>query len=91
MADVVAQLEPGVIDPDREGQVERNPPHVLAVAREGREQALDGQAELVVGGRRPLEDEHRSHVELLHVPFEVQEGGIERAQALHDPSLSRHG
>jgi hypothetical protein len=50
-ADVVVQVDVGLVHPDRAGQVERDPPHLLPVSRHQGEAAADGLDELGMARR----------------------------------------
>jgi hypothetical protein len=63
-AHVVGDVELGVVDPHRPGEVAGHVPHLLAVARHQRDPLLDELHEpVVVEARlRPLEDRYRADV-----------------------------
>ena len=99
-AHVVGHVEVLVVDPDRVGEVAGHPAHALAVARDEGDPVADqpDEALVVEPALGHLEDRHAAHVHrggrLLH----VQEGHVQRAQAvthhvlLASQSLSRlHG
>src|SRR6266511_3394614 len=54
-ADVVTDVEAGVVDPDRLAEVERHGPQLLPVPRDQRQLATDVGDELLVAGRWPFE------------------------------------
>ena len=81
-AHVVAQVQMGIVDPARPALAERHEGEPLAVARHEPETALEGLEQLVVGGRRPLEDHHRRHVHVRGGVLEVQEGSVEPGQTV---------
>jgi hypothetical protein len=62
VTDVVAEVEVGVVHPERPPRLERREGKLLAVAGHAREARFHMGAEGVVLGRRPLEDHERAHV-----------------------------
>ena len=80
VADVVVEVEVGVVDPDRPALVERDERELLAKARHQVQPGLQVLAELVVGGRRAVEDHRRGDVHVGPVALEVQERGVEAGE-----------
>ena len=83
VAEVVAEVEVWVVDPERAAELQGHEPHLLAVPRHRRELARDHRLELLVVGRRPLEHSHRADVHVAHGVFDVQEGRVEWAHPIH--------
>ena len=73
LAHVVVEVEVGVVDPDRPALVEGDEAQLLAEARHQVQARLDVVAELVVGGRRALEDDRRGDVHVGAGPLHVEE------------------
>ena len=86
LAHVVVEVEVGVVDPDRAPLVEGDEAQLLAEARDQVQARGDVVAELVVGGRRALEDAGRGDVHVGAGALHVQEGSIESGQ-----SFGAHG
>ena len=86
-ADVVGDVEFGVVDPDRPREVARHVPDLLPVARHQRDPLLDELDEpVVVEARlRPPEDRHRADVHRRARFLQVEEGGVEGGEP------GRHG
>ena len=90
VAQVVLDVEVGIVHPDRPAELEGDEAHLLAVARHQVELGLDHVDH--VGERRlgPLEDRHRGDVHVGDVVLDVQERGVQGAQPVraHAASLS---
>ena len=82
VADVVVEVQVGVVDPDRAALVEGDEAELLAEARDQVQPRLQVGAELVVGRRRAVEDHRRGDVHVGAVALEVQEGGVEAGEAV---------
>jgi hypothetical protein len=81
--EVVPEVEVRVVDPQWPAELERHEPHLLAVARHGRQLGRDHRLELFVGGRRTGEDRDRPDVHRAHGVLDVQERRVLRAHAVH--------
>ena len=90
-AHVVAQVQMRVVDPLRPALAERHVGEALPVARHEGEPVLDRLEQVVVGRGRPLEHHHGRHVHVRGAVLEVEEGRIERCQAVgrHASTVSR--
>ena len=78
VAQVVAQVEVRVVDPDRPALVQRDLGEPLAEARDEVQARLDMGEQLVVGRRRAVEDRHRGDVQPRARLLEMQERRVER-------------
>jgi hypothetical protein len=67
-----ADVEAVVVDPYRAALIQGDPRQPLAVARHEVEPGLDVLDELVVGGGRALEDQHRGDVQRGRLVLEMQ-------------------
>ncbi len=85
LADVEAEVEVRIVDPERCPQAKRDRPQLPPVSRHEREARPDGRADLVVRRRRTLEDGDRGdgHRQMPVLVLGVEETGVERAQLLH--------
>jgi hypothetical protein len=81
--DVVADVEVRIIHPERATQLERHETHALPVARHAVQLRRDHLDDLVVAGRRTLEDPHRRDVHVADFVLDVQEHGVLRTHAIH--------
>ncbi len=77
LAHVVVEIEVGVVDPDRPALAEGDEAQLLAEAGDEVEAGADVLAELVLAGRRSLEDRGRGDVHVGAVSLHVQERAIE--------------
>jgi hypothetical protein len=84
VADVVLEVEVGIVDPHRPPQRQRHGGDLLPVAGHQRQPPADRSAEVVVGRWRPLEDPHRPDVHVVDVVLDVEERRIQRAQPIHE-------
>jgi len=82
VAQVVAQVEVRVVDPDRPALVERDAGEALAKAGDEVQARLDQLAQLVVGRRGPVEDGDRCDVQACPGLLEVQERRVECRDAV---------
>jgi hypothetical protein len=82
VAQVVADVEVGIVDPDGLAHSERDETHLLAVARREVELALDHRPQVLEGRRRSLEDADAADVHGCHVVLDVQEHRILGAHRL---------
>ncbi len=82
LADVVVEVEVGVVDPDRAALAEGDEAELLAEARDEVQARLDVVAELFVGRRRAVEDDHRGDVHVGAASLHVEECGVESGQAI---------
>jgi hypothetical protein len=80
VAHVVLQVEVRVVDPQRAARLERRERELLPVARDQVQTAADLRAELLVLGRRALEEEHRAHVHVRALALLGQEGRVDGRQ-----------
>ena len=80
LAHVVVEVEVRVVDPDRPALAEGDEAQLLAEARHQVQARGDVVAELVVGGRRALEDDRRGDVHVGAGALHVEEGRIEPGQ-----------
>ena len=89
VAQVVLDVEVGVVHPDRPPQLEGDEADLLAVAGDEVELGLDHGHDVGVRRRRALEDRHRGDVHVGHVVLDVEERRVQGAQAVrtHRPSL----
>ena len=79
---VVVEVEEGVVDPDRPALVEGDGAQLLAEAGDEVQARLDLVAELLVGGRLAVEDDHRGDVHVGAGALHVEERGIEPGQSI---------
>jgi hypothetical protein len=79
---VVAQVQVRVVDPARAPLAERDEGEPLAVAGHERQAPLEHLEQLVVGGRRALEQHHAGHVHVRRRVLEVEEGRVEAGQTI---------
>ena len=82
VAQVVAQVEVRIVDPDRPALVERDVGEALAEARDEVQARLDQLAQLVVGRRRSVEDGDGRDVQTRPGLLEVQERRVECRDAV---------
>ena len=87
MADVVFQVQVGVIDPDRAALPEGHETKLLAEAGHEVEPGCDVVANLLVVGGRSLEEGRRGNVHVGRTVLEMEERAIEAAE----PIAVRHG
>src|SRR4029077_1885380 len=80
--DVAADVEPGVIPPDRVLDTERDPHDPLAEAGNEQQPLLDVRDELVVGRSCPLDDDRRPDVHVDRAALRVQVRHVRAGQAL---------
>ena len=80
MAQVVLDVEVGVVGPDRPAQIEGHAAHHLAVARDQRQLGVDHGQHVGEQGRGTFEDGHRGNVHVADVVLEVEERRIQRTQ-----------
>jgi hypothetical protein len=85
VADVVTQVQVGVVDPDRATAAEGDEPKLLAEPGDEVQPGGDVVAELDVGRCRALEERRRGDVHVGAVALEVEERGVEPAEpVVHD-------
>ena len=89
VAHVVLEVEAGVVDPQRTAGLDGREGELLAEARDEVEPRADVVREVVVGGRRSLEDHHRADVHVRDRPFLGHERRVDGGQAIS--VLLRHG
>jgi hypothetical protein len=82
VADVVGEVEVGVVDPDRAPLAEGYEPELLPEPGHQVKARGDVVAELEVGGRGPLEQGGRGDVHVRIAPLQVEERGVQTAQSL---------
>ena len=87
LAHVVLEVEVRVVDPDRPALVERHGAQLLAEARHQVQARGDVVAELLVGGRRALEDDRAGDVHVRARPLHVQEGRVQPGQPVSSHSV----
>ena len=91
VADVVHEVEVGVVDPDGAAEAPGDEAHLLAVAGEERKLAGHRRDELVVRRGRALEDGARTDVHVGDAVLHVEEEAVERAHVFHrSSSLDDH-
>ena len=81
-AHVVVEVEEGIVDPDRPALLEGDEAQLLAEARDEVQARLDVVAELLVGGRRALEDDRRGDVHVGAGALHVEKRGVESGQSI---------
>jgi hypothetical protein len=87
LADVVVEVEAGVVGPHRLGHAERDRDHALAEARHMGEPRGDARAEH--GGvearhaRRAVDDREPADVHVRGRALDAEERGVDRRQAIH--------
>ena len=92
LAHVVVEVEVRVVDPDRPALVEGDEAQLLAEARDQVQARGDVVAELLVGGRRALEDDRRGDVHVGAGALHVEERGVEPGQPVGShASIFAHG
>jgi hypothetical protein len=82
VADVVVEVEPGIVDPARPALAEGDEAKLLAKPRDEVQAGLDVGAKVVERGCRALEERGRGHVHVRRASLEVQEGCVEAAEAI---------
>ena len=82
VAQVVLDVEVRVVDPDRASQLEGDEADLLAVPRDEVELGVHHGDDVAEGRRRALEDGDRGNVHVGHVVLDVEERGVQRAQAI---------
>ena len=82
LADVVVEVEVGVVDPDRAALAEGDEAELLAEAGDEVQARLDVVAELFVGRRRAVEEDHRGDVHVGAASLHMEECGVESGQAI---------
>jgi hypothetical protein len=80
---VVGEVEVWIVDPDRLAYAEGDEPHLLAVARNAGQLALDPPEQLFERRWRALEDAHAADVHGRDVVLDVHEHRVLRAHRLH--------
>ena len=83
MADVVHEVEVGVVDPDGAAEAPGDEAHLLAVAGEQGQLAGHELDELVVRRGRALEDGAGTDVHVGDAVLHVEEDAVERAHVFH--------
>lgn len=83
VADVVPEVEVDIVDPHWPVVLERNEPHLLAVARHLRQLGRNHGQNVGELRRRSLEDGDRGNVHRTRGVLDVEERRIQRTQALH--------
>jgi hypothetical protein len=83
VADVVAEVEVGIVDPHWPADLPGDEAHLLPVPREERELGGHQVDELLVGRWRPLENRARRDVHVSDAVLDVEEDAVERAQTVH--------
>ena len=78
VAQVVVDVEVGVVDPDRLAHAQGHEAHLLAVARGQVQLALDHRPQLLERRRRSLEDADAADVHRGHVVLDVEEHRVLR-------------
>src|SRR5262245_5292379 len=94
MTDVVVEVQVWVVDPNRATKPEGDETQLLPKARHQVKTRGDVVAELLVGGRWPLEQGRRGDVHVGGAVLEVEEGGVQPAEPVpvgHEPNLLRTG
>ena len=80
-ADVVVEVEVGVLHPDRVVEPERHlhhpPPERRHQVEPGRDEVLDLRELVAAGHRRRIEDRRHGHVHVHARRLEVEEGGVQ--------------
>ena len=79
---VVAEVEVRVVDPDRPALVERDPCELLPVARHEVQALVQRGLHVLVRGRFALEDHDRGDVHVRLAGLDVEEGRVERGEAV---------
>ena len=90
MADVVVEVQVGIVDPDGATLSEGDEAQLLPEARHQVKPRGDVVAELLVGGRRALEQGRRGDVHVGGAVLQVEEGGVQPAEPVpvgHGPNL----
>jgi hypothetical protein len=82
VAQVVAEVEVRVVDPDRAALLERDARQPLAVARDEVQARLQRVEQVVVLGRLALERHDRGDMHVRAGVLDVEEGGVERGEAV---------
>ena len=83
VADVVGEVEVGVVDPEGPAGLDRREGQLLAEARHQVQAAATCVEEVLVVGRRALEDQDRPHVHVRARGLVREERGVDRAQSVH--------
>jgi hypothetical protein len=89
VAQVVLEVEVGIVDPERATGLERRVRELLPVAGDQVEAAAEVLEDVHEGGRRTLEDRDRADVHVRIGVLLVQEGRVNGGQAIE--VLLRHG
>ena len=82
VAQVVAEVEVGIVDPDRLAHAQRDEAHLLAIARSQVKLPRDHRPQLLEGRRRALEEAHAADVHRGDVVLDVQERRVLGAHRL---------
>jgi hypothetical protein len=85
VADVIVDVEAGIVDPEWTAHLEGGERELLPVARHQMQPRLDCRDQLVAIGRRPLEDHHRAHVHMGGLVLLREERRIHRAEPILMP------
>ena len=83
VAHVVLDVEGRVVDPEGPAGLGGRVGQLLAKARHEVQPALDVLEEVLVAGRRPLEDHDRADVHVARGALVGQEGDVHRAEPIH--------
>ena len=92
MADVVVEVQVGIVDPHGTTLAEGDEAQLLAEARHQVKPRGDVIAEVLVGRGRALEQGGRAHVHVGGARLQVEKGGVQPAQPVpvgHDRIISR--
>ena len=87
VADVIEDLEVGIVDPHRPPDATRGEPHLLAVSRHQRQLARDEPDQVAICRRRAFEDRHRSDVHRIAAVLDVEERRVLHAHHIHVKAL----
>jgi hypothetical protein len=83
VAHVVGEVEARVVDPERPAELHGREGELLAEARHEVQARADVLEQVVVVGRRSLEDEHRAHVHVAGRGLVREKRDVDGAQAVH--------
>ena len=83
MADVVAEVELRVVDPEGATGLDRRDRELLPVPRDEVQPALDMVEQILVARRRPLEDRHPADVHVAGRRLVRQKRSVDRRQPIH--------
>ena len=89
MADVIFEVEARIVDPERPPHLNRRESELLPEARDEMEARANLREQVLVAGRRPLEDQHRPDVHVAGGALLREEGRVDGGEAIQVPLSHR--